>query len=493
MGSLPTKLFASSRSSGSKNLSFEDFIRRVDPQYGFYRHNRTLIDLLQRVADGEIKRLMAFMPPRHFKSQTVSRLFSAYWLYRYPSQWVAIASYGAELAEGMSREARDRYEDAGGVIRRDSSSVKRWQTVRGGGMLAAGVRVGLTGRGYSLGIIDDPVRDQQDAQSPTVRESIKAWYRSVWTTRQTPTAAMVIVQTRWHEEDLAGWLLAEEVQRQYPERWTVLSMPAISEADAPKFPSSCTVVSDWREPGEALCPEHFDSEWLAAKREEVGSYDWASLYQQRPAPLEGGIIKRHWWRYWQPEGANFPPVMVRLADGGFVEIPAVEIPVTFDEMLQSWDLSFKDASTSDYCAGQVWGRVGSRKFLLDYDQRRVDVTATVSQILSWGEKWPDATAKLIEDKANGPAVIQMLRGKTSGVIGVNPEGNKLSRVYAVQPEIEAGDVYLPHPRLYSWVDGFVSNCAAFPNAAHDDDVDAMSQALVRLRKSGVEYAPSIWR
>lgn len=433
------------------------------------------------------------MPPRNSKSETVSRLFTAYWLYLYPHQWVALASYGAELAEGMSREARDRFQDAGGKVRADSRSVKRWQTTSNGGMFAVGVRGSATGRGYSVGVIDDVHKDRQEALSSTVREAIKAWYRSVWVTRQTPTAAQVIVMTRWHEDDLTGWLLAEEENRQYPERWTVLSMPAIAEEERPSFPSTCEVIPDWRQPGEALWPEHFSTEWLAAKREEVGSYEWASLYQQRPAPLEGGIIKRHWWRYWQPVGANFPPVAIRLADGGFVEIPAVEIPVTFDEMLQSWDLSFKDASTSDYCAGQVWGRVGSRKFLLDYDQRRVDVTATVSQILSWGEKWPDATAKLIEDKANGPAVIQMLRGKTSGVIAVNPEGNKLSRVYAVQPEIEAGDVYLPHPRLYSWVDGFVSNCAAFPNAAHDDDVDAMSQALVRLRKSGVEYAPSIWR
>lgn len=473
-------------------MTFREFIRKVAPKYEFYPHNDVLIDLLQAVADGEIKRLMAFMPPRHFKSETVSRLFTAYWLYLYPHQWVALASYGAELAEGMSREARDRFLDAGGEVREDSRAVKRWQTTSDGGMFAVGVRGSATGRGYSLGVIDDPHKDRQEALSPTIREAIKAWYRSVWATRQTPTAAMVIILTRWHEDDLSGWLLAEEENRQYPERWTILSMPAIAEEERPHFPSTCTVIPDWREPGEALCPQHFDEEWMAAKQEEVGSYEWASLYQQRPAPLEGGILKRQWWRYWQPAGANFPPVAIRLADGSVVEIPAIDLPESFDEMLQSWDCAFKDLSTSDFVAGQVWGRKGAYKFLLDYVVKHADIIGTVAGIKAWALEWPNAIAKLIEDKANGPAVMQMLRGQIGGIIAVDPEGNKLSRAYAVAPEIEAGDVFLPHPRLRPWVDGLVNNCASFPNAAHDDDVDTMTQALVRLRLGRVESAPTLW-
>lgn len=436
---------------------------------------------------------MVFMPPRHFKSETVSRLFSAYWLHLHPRQWVALASYGAELAESMSRDAKDKFLLAQGKLRRGSSAVNRWQTAEGGGMLAAGVRAGLTGRGYSLGIIDDPVKDDTEAQSPTVRERTKAWYRSVWLTRQAPGAAIAIVQTRWHEDDLSGWLLADGEAGNRPSNWTVLSMPALAEEEPQVFPFTCSVIPDWRQPGEALCPEWYPVGDLEAKREQVGSYAWNALYQQRPAPVEGGILKRQWWRYWQPAGAQLPPVVVRLANGETVEVPPVNLPERFDEQVQSWDLAFKDAQTSDYAAGQVWGRLGSRRYLLDYDLRRVDVTGIVSHIQMWAVRWPEATAKLIEDKANGPAVMQMLRGKVGGVIAVNPEGNKLSRVYAVQPEIEAGDVYLPHPRLYSWVEGFIASCASFPNAAHDDDVDAMTQALVRLRKSGVEYAQTIWR
>lgn len=435
---------------------------------------------------------MGFMPPRHFKSETVSRLFSAYWLYRYPQQWVALASYGAELAEGMSRDARDRYRDAGGQVREGSASVKRWQTTSTGGMWAVGVRGAATGKGWHLGVIDDPVKNAEEAQSPTIRERNKSWYQSTWLTRQAPGAAMVMIMTRWHEDDLSGWLLNEGELSQHPEAWTIVSMPALAEVDPPKFPPTCTVVADWREEGEALCPPWYPVNDLEATRARVGSYVWGALYQQRPAPLEGGILKRQWWRYWQPAGANFPPVIVRLADGGVVEIPAVDLPVTFDEMLQSWDCSFKDLTTSDFVAGQIWARVGSNKYLLDYALRHADIIGTVAAIKAWALEWPNAVAKLIEDKANGPAVMQMMRGQTSGVIAVEPEGNKLSRVYAVSPEIEAGDVYLPHPRLRSWVDGFVNNCAAFPNATHDDDVDAMSQALVRMRLGRVESAPTLW-
>lgn len=464
-------------------MTFRQFIQLVAPNYEFHPHNELLIAQLQLVADGIVKRLMVFMPPRHFKSETVSRLFTAYWLYLYGEQWVAIASYAAELAEGLSRDARGLYAEAAGEIRKDSSSVKRWQTKWGGGMRAVGVRVGLTGTGWSLGVIDDPHKDRKEALSPTIREAVKAWYRSVWTTRQTPDAAMVIVLTRWHEDDLAGWLLAEERTREYPDRWTILSMPAIAEEEGPDFPPTCSVIPDWRKPGEALCPGfRFNARWLAAKREEVGPYEWASLYQQRPAPLEGGILKRHWWRYWQPAGANFPPVTIQMADGTVIEIPAIDLPTSFDEQLQSWDCAFKDLSTSDFVAGQVWGRKGSDKFLLDYSLKHADIIGTVAGIKKWVVEWPKAIAKLIEDKANGPAVMQMLRGQIGGVIAVDPEGNKLSRAYAVVPEIEAGDVYLPHPRYRAYTDGFVNNCAAFPNAAHDDDVDAMTQVLVRMRK-----------
>jgi predicted phage terminase large subunit-like protein len=256
----------------------------------------------------------------------------------------------------------------------------------------------------------------------------------------------------------------------------VLSLPAVAEEPVPPY--------DPRQPGDVLWPARWDAGEMRRKRAVVGERDWASLYQQRPAPDEGEIFKRHHWRYWQPKGANLPPVAVTLGDGTVVEIEPVELPARFDDMVQSWDLNFKDTATSDFVAGQVLGRLGASKYVLDYVCERLGITVTMDAIRAWGLKWPRATAKLIEDRANGPAVIQMLRGEVPGLIAVEPEGGKVSRAYAAAPEVEAGNVFLPHPHLAAWTQRFVANAAAFPNAANDDDVDAFTQAIIRWQAHG---------
>jgi predicted phage terminase large subunit-like protein len=190
------------------------------------------------------------------------------------------------------------------------------------------------------------------------------------------------------------------------------------------------------------------------------------------------MLKRHWFRYWQSNGANLPPVPVRLADGTVASIPVANVR-RFDEVIQSWDCSFKDVATADYVVGQVWGRVGCNYVLIDQVRGRMDCPATVKAIRHLSAKYPVAIAKLIEDKANGPAVIQMLGHEIPGLIPVTPEGGKMARAAAVSPLIEAGKVYLLHPQLAPWVDDFIEECAAFPNGAHDDQVDAMTQALLR--------------
>lgn len=211
----------------------------------------------------------------------------------------------------------------------------------------------------------------------------------------------------------------------------------------------------------------------------LGSYASAGQLQQRPSPAGGGIIKRHWFRYWQPRGANLPPVTVRLPDGTMQSIVAIEIPFHVDDQLQSWDCAFKDQETSDYVVGQAWARLGSIFFLGGQIRGRLDFPATVNAVRELSQKFPGTLAKLIEDKANGSAVIQMLCREIPGILPVNPEGGKIARAAAVSPLIEAGNVYLPHPLHAPWVDGLVEECAAFPNGAHDDQVDAMTQALLR--------------
>jgi predicted phage terminase large subunit-like protein len=171
--------------------------------------------------------------------------------------------------------------------------------------------------------------------------------------------------------------------------------------------------------------------------------------------------------------------MVRMVDGTTQAVYAADLPRVLDEGLQSWDCAFKDLETSDYVVGQVWARFGADRFLLDQVRGRMDCPATVKSVRAMSAKWPGVYAKLIEDKANGPAVIQMLQHEIAGIIAVTPEGGKKARAAAVSPQIEAGNVYLPHRQIAPWVEGFIEECAAFPNAAHDDQVDAATQALLR--------------
>jgi predicted phage terminase large subunit-like protein len=180
-----------------------------------------------------------------------------------------------------------------------------------------------------------------------------------------------------------------------------------------------------------------------------------------------------------------------MADSSVIEVEAVELPARFDELLQSWDCTFKDTAASDFVAGQVVGRLGADKFLLDYVCERLGIVATMEAIRSWRIKWPKAIAILIEDKANGPAVIQMLHKEIAGLIAVDPKGGKTSRAYAAAPEVESGNVYLPHPLIAPWVGRFIGSAASFPNAAHDDDVDAFTQAIIRWQEAGqVATAPA---
>lgn len=216
--------------------------------------------------------------------------------------------------------------------------------------------------------------------------------------------------TRWHEDDLAGRIL--ENMKQGGEEWTVINLPAVAEPDD----------QIGRSVGEALWPNRFPLETLAQIKATLGSFWWSALYQQRPAPEEGEIFRRAWWRFY---GVN-PRRIGR-----------------FDEVVQSWDCAFKDTATSDYVVGQVWGRIGPTRYLLDQVRGRMDFPTTLMAIQSLSVKWQDARRKLIEDKANGPAVIQQLKSKVSGLIPVTPEGGKVVRARASTAEIEAGNVYLP--------------------------------------------------
>ena len=469
-----------------------DFTKHTFPGYQVNWHHALVASYLDRWFAGEIKRLMIFEPPRHGKSEQVSRRLPAYILGRNPDTSIIACSYTADLAARMNRDVQriidgPNYSDifpetklfrqnvravAGDTWLRNSEIFEIVD--RKGVYKNAGVGGAITGMGFNYGIIDDPIKNREEASSPTYREKIYDWYTSTFYTRKEKDACILLTMTRWHEDDLAGRLL--ELARTDPgaDQWVVLSLPAVAEID--KHPE------DIREVGQPLWLGKYSSKDLATVRSTIGSYDWNALYQQRPSPQEGGIFKRWWWGFWQPFGVDLPPVTLKGPKNEPITAKLITLPNKTDETGQSWDMTFKDTKSSSYVCGQVWRRTGADKFLMDQDREKRDFVSTVAALEAMTKKWPNVRAKWVEDKANGPAVISTLKSKITGLIAVNPQGSKEARAYAVSPEIESGNVYLPHPAVAPWVWEFIEECAGFPNSTYADQVDTMTQALMRLGK-----------
>jgi predicted phage terminase large subunit-like protein len=319
---------------------------------------------------------------------------------------------------------------------------------------ATGAGGGITGMGAKYAILDDIIKNRQDANSESVRKNIWEWYTSTLYTRLSPDGRILIIMTRWHEDDIVGRLISRQHEED-GESWRVISFPAIAEKNREdKHPE------DTRSEGEALWENRFSKNKLMQIKAAIGSNNWAGLYQQRPAPAEGAIFLRDWWRWYE-------------------ENP-LKIVLDMEEVIMSWDLSFKDKKDSDYVVGQVWGKRKADRFLLDQIRARMDFPKTLKAICNMKLKWPIARKIYIEDKANGPAVISTLQRDIQGIIPVNPEGGKIVRANAVTGQIESGNVWLPIPRNASWVGDFVEECSAFPNSVNDDQVDSMTQALIHM-------------
>ncbi len=428
-------------------------------------------EALVEVMETRDARLIWCMPPQEGKTTMIRRLIEAV-LKESPDTAVIVATNNSSLAREMGGALRDDIRDnvatLGLRLRRDVAARSEFKLLgRRGGVYAVGIGGSLTGRRCDLLIIDDPVKNRQQAESETYRQSTFDWWTSTASTRLSPGAPVIVVLTRWHEDDLAGRLLAGEDK----DRWRLVSIPAQADHSPEK---GQTDPLD-REPGEYMASARVDmktreprsvAQWEAVKVEK-GSRDWTAMYQQRPSPAEGNILKRDWWqRYHTP---------LWLEEGGRRYVVDRDV-----EVIQSWDLAFKDTKTSDYVCGQVWMRRGVEAFLLDQVHGRFDFVATCIEIVKLSQKWPQAHAKIVEDKANGPAVIATLQQKVGGLIPEEPTGSKVARASAVSPFIEARNVWVPDDVLAPWADGFIEECAGFPNATHDDRVDAMTQALNRL-------------
>lgn len=423
---------------------------------------------LIRVADRRLDRLIWTMPPQEGKSQRISRTFPLWLLLHNPDLRIAIASYEFDIARRWGRAIRNdiqAHPELGLSIRRDTGAAHEWQ-LEGhlGGVITTGVMGALTGRPVDVLIIDDPVKGRAEADSETYREAVWSWWTESGSTRLTPGAPVILLMTRWHEDDLAGRLLASESA----EEWTHVNIPAVADHNDDAGETDPL----GREPGDYLVSARGRTAagWQRIRR-QVGARAWGALYQGRPAPAEGGILKRAWWRYYTTARA------VQRGDGTWHAIGA-------DEVILSVDCSFKDTKTSDWVVIQVWAKRGSRAWLLDQVRDRMDLPATLAAVRAVSAKWPQARRKVIEEKANGAGVIQVLRGELGGLVAENPTDSKEARASAVSPFIEAGDVELPDPKFAPWIGGFVEECSAFPNGSNDDQVDAMTQALGRLLMGG---------
>lgn len=433
-------------------IKFRHYLEFV--HHGIYihgRHTELIAERVDQVEQGKIKRLMIFLPPRHSKSMTISETFPSYFIGKNPEKRVILSSYGDSLARKFGRLNRDKVIEFGSKLfdislSRSSYSTTNWNLDNSrGGMISSGIGGSITGEGADLLIIDDPIKNRKEANSITYREMVWNEWTNTLLTRLQPEGRVILIMTRWHEDDLAGRILDRE-----KDKWEVLKIPAICEGQDDPLD---------RELGEALWSEYgFDEAWAEDTKTSVGSQTWISLYQQRPSPPEGSIIQRKWFNYY------------------------TELPDKFDEIIQSWDCTFKDADTSDFVVGQVWGRKGSSKYLIDEVRDRMDLPTTIQAIRQMSRRHPKSYTKLIEDKANGSAVIQMLQDEISGLIPINPDGGKIVRLQAVSPTIEAGNVYLPDPTIKSWILDFVEEVVSFPTGKHDDRVDSMSMALNRLLK-----------
>ena len=414
-------------------------------------------------------RLIVSMPPQNGKSTRVAEVFPLWVLHKAPETRIVTASYSQSLARRNGRAIRRHVETHGesmGMrLRRDVAAQNEWQLEgHAGGVYAVGIGGSLTGRPSDLMIIDDPIKDQKEADSITFRDNVWDWWQSVASTRLAPGAPVILILTRWHEDDLAGRLMT--LDEGHP--WKYVNIPAQADHDPEKGE---TDILD-RAPGEFMLSArgHTTAQWEAVKRSK-GSRVWNALYQGRPAPAEGGLFKRSDWRWYDR------PLWVEEDGVCRTTSPA-------DELVMSWDMAFKATQSSDYVCGQVWLKRGADSYLLDQKHGRLTFTETLHAVEALAAKWPQATAKLLEDKANGSAVIDSLKNKVAGIIPVTPKESKEARAAAVTPFIEAGNIHLPKPSLAPWVDGLVEEAAAFPNAAHDDRVDALTQALNRLYLRG---------
>ena len=432
---------------------FMPFVHHVYDGFIEGRHHRIIAEKLEKIATGELKRLIVNMPPRHSKSEFASYLMPAWFLGRNPKLKIIQATHNTELAVRFGRKVRNLIETESYYeifpetkLKTDDKAAGRWGTEAGGEYFAAGVGAAVTGRGADLFIIDDP-HSEQDALSEGAFDNAYEWYTSGPRQRLQPGGAIILVMTRWGTKDLTGRLLKAQSNDIMSDQWEIVEFPAIMPSDKP------------------LWPEFWSTDDLLKVKSALPVAKWNAQWQQQPTAAEGAIVKREWWQPWEKE--DVPPVKY---------------------IMQSYDTAFSKKETADYSAITTWGVFEPEEggadhiILLDARRGRYNFPELKEVALEEYDYWePDMV--IVEAKATGMPLTDELRRTGIPVLNYTPgKGrDKVTRMHTVAPIFEAGMVWAPEKKF---ADEVIEECAAFPNGDHDDFVDSMTMALIRFRQGG---------
>lgn len=458
------------------------FTKYTFPKYKINWHHRVLADALNKFVSGEISRLMVAMPPRHGKSELCSRRLPAFIFGQDPDAKIISASYGATLASQMNRDVQrimddPSYHDLFPESRIPSKNVRadaKQNYLRNsetfeiinklGQYTCAGVGGGITGKGAKYLIIDDPFKNRKEADSITLRNSVWDWYVNDAYSRLEDNDRVLLINTRWHEDDLSGRLLAKE-KAPNGDIWHKIFLPLVKEVP---------IEGDPREIGETLWPAKVDIKRAEAIRSTSGSYTWSSLWQQNPTPPEGTIVKRSWIQYYD------------------------NLPDRFDELVITGDFA-EGSEKGDYTVLMALGRHGANRYLLDMVREKLDTPSSIHALENFSNKWSNIYTKVLEKKSTGVSVIQMCQNTIPGIVPFSPTDPKPVRLRAVAPAFEAGNVYFPKPEDAPWIDDVINEVCGFGSAPNDDTVDTLVMALLRWQSDPVgtfdethtETAPTI--
>ena len=440
-------------------VDFLAFVQHMWPEFIFGRHHKIMAEAFEKVARGELKRLIINMPPRHTKSEFASNLLPAWFLGLFPSKQIIEISHTAELAENFGRKVRnmvdsDAYHEifSDTRLRKDSTAASRWNTDKNGTYIAMGVGGAVAGKGADLLIIDDPISEQEGkGLDPKPFDACYDYYMTGPRQRLQPGGAIIIVMTRWSTRDLTGRLINNMQRNPDGDQWEVIELPAIMPSGAP------------------LWPEYWKLEELERTKIELDVRFWNAQYMQNPTSEEGAIVKREWWKRWTKAE-----------------------PPELDYILMSWDPAFEKHNRADYSALTVWGvfyrndETGASVqniIVLDAVKKRVEFPELKEWAIDAYKDWnPDGV--IIEKRASGAPLIYELRRMGIPVQEYTPsKGNdKITRLNSVSDIFQSGFVWAPETK---WADELIDDIASFPSGDHDDLVDTTSMAMMRLRQGGL--------